>query len=107
MSESPSTVARSIKAPQDHLPAVQAEAEGVATIIVTYNGSDFTIPADPQDWSVGAIRAFGRGAPLEALPLLLTAGEYDTAGIDSWTGRQANDLLGLLAQASGFGSSGE
>jgi hypothetical protein len=88
-------------------PAVQADAEAAKTIAVEFDGRTFTVPADPQDWSVGAHRAFLHSAPLDALPMLLAPGQYDAAQIDTWPARKANDLLNAIGTAVGFGSAGE
>jgi hypothetical protein len=88
-------------------PAVQAEAEAVTNVAVEFDGRTFSVPADPQDWSVGAHRAFLHQAPLDALPMLLAPGEYDAAQIDTWSARKANDLLNAIGTAVGFGSAGE
>jgi hypothetical protein len=93
--------------PQDHLkPAAQIEAEGIDLTTIEFDGHTFTIPTDPQRWQVKTLRAFNRGDPLEALPLLLGS-DYDKAGIDDWEAVALNELAAAIAKAAGFESAGE
>lgn len=107
MSDSPSTAARRIKAPQDHKPAVQAEAEGVDTVDVEYNGHTFTFKAEAEDWSAGTLREFEQGHAVEGVRLLVGAGKWSRLKMDSWSGRQINELFGIFAEAAGLGDAGE
>lgn len=113
MSDSPSTAARTRKAPKDHAApdpdevesAAQAEAVGQEMISVEFDGRTFTYPRDPLDWLVGARRAFSRGDVQEGLPFLL-GDQYADANIDGWTGHKLNDLFAVMMKASGVDSSG-
>jgi len=58
--------------PQDHLkPAAQIEAEGIPTTDVQWRKHVFTVPTDPDDWSVAAIAAAEKGYNFTSLELML------------------------------------
>jgi len=112
MTDSPSTAARKIKAPQDHKPpesAVQAEAEGVVMSDVVWRGITLTLPTDIMDWDGEAVMAFQDGKIPAGIRAQLTAEQF--AAVMASTPRpKYRDLVGLgneIGSALGFISAGE
>jgi len=77
---------------------------GEETVAVEYRGRTYTLPADPQDWPVSAVRAAENGRMANACALLMGSIGVD---VDDWTGRRLNALFEQYAQTAGFEDSGE
>ncbi|WP_213452895.1 hypothetical protein [Rhizomonospora bruguierae] len=98
------------KVPQDHLPkkktAAQREAEGETTVTIEWEGHEFVVPTDPEDWPTGAMRAFEDGKAFTAIRALIGAKRYDRLGIDSWPNRKTTGLFEKFAEAAGLDDAG-
>lgn len=89
-------------APVDDIDAPDAPAVWPKTL--TWSGIDFTID-DPEDWPIGALRAFELGHQIDAIARVI--GDAAFARIADMSARRTRELFELIAETAGFGSSGE
>jgi len=90
--------------PQDHLkPAAQLEAEGIAMTEVDWRGHTFTVPTDPDDWSVAAISAAEKGLNFTSLELMLGAKQWAEFAKTKPVKRDGVDLFKAINKALGLG----
>lgn len=102
-----STIPDGVKMPEDHKTPAQREAEGDTTVTIEHEGHTFTMPADPLDWPVKAMRAFEDGKAFTAIQALIGDRRYVALGMDDWPARKATALFEKFAQAAGLADSGE
>lgn len=92
------------KKPDDHKKsAAQIEAEGVETVDVEWRGLTFTLPSDPEDWSVAAISAAEKGQSFTSLELILGPKQWAEFMKTKPTRRDGIDLNRALTKALGMG----
>jgi len=90
--------------PQDHLkPAAQIEAEGIAMTAIEWRGHTFTVPTDPDDWTIAAISAAEKGLNFTALELMLGREQWAEFSKTKPLKRDGVDLLGAINKALGLG----
>lgn len=93
--------------PQDHLkPAAQIEAEGIETTSVSWRGHTFTIPTDPDDFSVEAIEAAEKGQNFTSLRLILGEKQWAEFKKTKPVRRDGVDLNNAITEALGLGDTG-
>ncbi|ORL01567.1 hypothetical protein [Prescottella equi] len=67
--------------PQDHkqkkTPA-QREGEGDSIFVLEYNGTDYVVPADPEDWPTVAVQYLTANRAADALELILGPSQWAT-----------------------------
>jgi len=116
----PSRIPAHAPRPQDHQPKkakkakrnrratdpAEREALGIETETVEYDGEEYTIPADPMDWSLPVTQAFEDGKVLTAIRGLLGPDQYRTLLGKGYTNRRFSELFELLAKAGGFETAG-
>ena len=94
------------RTPQDHLkPAAQIEAEGTEFTSVAWRGLTFTVPTDPDDWSIAAIAAAEKGKNFTSLELLLPPAEWAAFMKTNPVRRDGIDLNSAITKALGLGDS--
>jgi hypothetical protein len=91
----------------EHIPAAQAEAEGVTTIGVTWRDLTFTILTDADEWPVEATLALEEGHPTIAIRELLGKTQFAQFMATKPRNRDAGDLFSVIALTLGLGSAGE
>jgi len=90
--------------PQDHLkPAAQIEADSDATTTIEWRGLTFTVPTDPDDWSIAAIAAAEKGQHFTSLELLLAPAEWAAFMKTKPVRRDGIDLNNAITKALGLG----
>jgi hypothetical protein len=89
--------------------ALRAEVLGADTMAVAFEGLDFTVPRDVQDWPVDAMEAMEDGKAATALRALLPAAQWTAFKAQSPkpTIRTIAALLDAIAVEAGFKSAGE
>ncbi|WP_433660796.1 hypothetical protein ACQPW1_00455 [Nocardia sp. CA-128927] len=99
-----------VREPQDHKrPAAQREAEGVETVVVEWEGLEFEIVADPDEWDFWTVLTplSANNIPQAIFGLL---GPRQTTvlqrAMPRMKGPQARDLFDAISDAVGFGSTG-
>jgi hypothetical protein len=92
------------KKPDDHKKsAAQIEAEGIAMLDVEWRGLTFTLPSDPDDWSVQAISAAEKGQSFTSLELILGPKQWADFMKTKPTRRDGLDLNAAFTKALGMG----
>jgi|GEM_PF-1716661 len=89
----------SVRMPEDHKPAAQAEAEGEETVTIDHGGKKYTLPATPDDWPVKVSREFEAERPINASSLLLERAGYD---VEEMTNRTLGAIFEAYGKAAGF-----
>ena len=102
-----SSIPEGVKQPQDRQSPAQREAEGVETVEFTFDGHDFSLPADPLDWPSSAVEAFEDGKTIRAVKSILGERRYEKLGIGSWPLRKTTALFEEFARLAGFDDAGE
>ena len=93
--------------PEDHKkPAAQIEAEGTELTSVEWGGLTFTVPTDPDDFSVDAIMAAEKGKVFTSLELVLGPKQWAEFMKTKPVRRDGIDLNNAITKALGLGDSG-
>lgn len=100
---------------RDHLkPAAQREAEGEEVATISFEGKEFTFPADANRLPVRALRAIEDGASFKFIEQIITPGEFEQLLRDfrrehgrEATARDFEPLMDEVAVALGFKTAGE
>ena len=97
------------KKPQDHKKsAAQIEAEGGATVTVTWRDMEFEIPADAGQWKATTTLAFEDGHSVTGVRGVLGVKQWDElVKKHDPSNADVNELFTLVGQAMGFEGSGE
>lgn len=96
------------KSPQDHKkPAAQLEAEGEPKTVVGWRGHEFTVPSDPDDWTVETTLAFEEGKPASAVRGVLGPTQWAVVMKERPRNRDLGELFNAIAAALGLDSAGE
>lgn len=100
---------------RDHLkPAAQREAEGDETATITFEGKEYTFPADANKLPVRALRAIEDGSGFKFVEQIITPTEFENLlrqfrrehGREA-TGVDFEPLMEEVAVALGFKTAGE
>lgn len=94
--------------PQDHKKsAAQREAEGDEYVVIEYEGEEFKILADQEEWPTVAVQAFSKQLMIDAIEHLLGPQQWARFITKFPKQRQFNDFGRVVAQEFGFGVVGE
>ena len=101
------TIPAGAKVPEDHKKtAAQIEAEGIPTTDVEWRGLTFTVPTDPDDWSVEAVQAFERGRNFVGLETVLGPKQWAEFMKTKPRKRDGMDVFDAIAASLGLDNSG-
>jgi hypothetical protein len=82
--------------------AIQREAAGEETITVRYQGLEFTVPAEQEDWPTEAVEAFQEGRHIQGTKILLGPAQWAVFNSRFPKLRQFGELTDVIARALGF-----
>lgn len=95
------------KRPQDRKrSAAQREAEADETVTVEYEGYEFDIPADQDDWPILALQAFTKNLNIDGIEHLLGPRQWAVFVTNFTKMRDFNAFAEVVSAEFGFGSSG-
>lgn len=102
------TIPKTAKQPADHTkPAVQIEAERDQTADVQWRGLTFTVPADPDDWTVETTLAFEDGHAANGVRLMIGPDQWKELMATKPRNRDLGDLFDTIAKTLGLGDSSD
>jgi len=98
------TIPKGATVPTDHKkPAAQIEAEGIEMTNVEWRGHTFTVPTDPDDWTVETISAAEKGLNFTSLELMLGAKQWAEFMKTKPRKRDGVDLFEAINKGLGLG----
>lgn len=92
--------------------SAEAEARGIDRATITWQGFEFSVPASVEDWDPDVLEAFEKNQAITAVKALLGDSTYaklrkhaQKNGL-AFNVRTIGEVMGLVAEAMGFGDAG-